>query len=244
MFCKRRITPFEHALATLTLPDTYKAIIVDRYILMLNENHRRIVFLTLFFHTARLIITAGSILVPALLSILTQHPEIYWVTWVCSLLVTICHGLVSIFKIDKKFYLLHTVNEKLISEGWQYLELSCKYSGYNTPTELPTHENQFVFFCAAIERLRMKHVQEEYFKLKDKQQKDSMKRDEFMPDSPFKHTLGTKEMSRKLISYLSSPDIGLQNENKHNKTTTGGTEEDKKNSEDRSTKSVSMYNLV
>jgi hypothetical protein len=237
-------TALEHTIKTIQLSETHRFILFDRYIRILKEYQHRIWYLTIAFNSARFIVTVGSILVPALLSILSQNQQIYWITWTCSLLVTISHGLISIFKIDKKYFLLHTVREQLLSEGWQYLELSCKYSGYFTPTEPPTHENQFVFFTAAIERLRIKHIQEEYLKLKDKEHKETIKRDEYMPESPFKNTPASQELTKKLLSYLSQPEIVSKNEYKKNTSAETDNSDDEKDSEDRSTKSVSVLQDV
>ena len=88
--------------------------------------------------------------------------QIYWSTWVLSLLVTICNAVMTLFKIDKKFMYLHSDIEYLISEGWQYAQLSGRYSGFYTPGELPTHKNQFKFFCHIIEKIQMKEVESEY----------------------------------------------------------------------------------
>ena len=122
------------------------------------------------FHCSRIIITVGSLIVPALLSIqgaTILNVQIYWSTWVISLLVTICNALMALFKFDKRYYYLHTVLEKLTSEGWQYIELTGKYSGYHTPGTVATHNNQFIYFCHAIEKTRMKQVEEEYYKLSE-----------------------------------------------------------------------------
>jgi len=137
--------------------------------------------LSILFHSTRTIVTVGSLIVPALLSIQytdaspgasvgSMSYQIYWVTWVISLLVTTCNGIQSIFKIEKKYYFLHTVMEQLRSEGWQYLELSGRYSGFYTPNERPTHENQFIFFCASVEKIKMRQVEEEYWKVNEGQQ--------------------------------------------------------------------------
>ena len=126
------------------------------------------------FHSSRCIITIGSLIVPALLSIQYTSSAgtnlgIYWTTWVVSLLVTICNGLSTLLKIDKQYYHLHTVREQLISDGWQYLELTGKYSGFHTPNQHPTHENQFIYFCHSVEKIRMKQIQEDYYKVMDTQ---------------------------------------------------------------------------
>jgi hypothetical protein len=126
--------------------------------------------MSIMFHTSRTIITVGSLLVPALLSIQNNsskdiNEQVYWATWFTSLLVTICNGLQSLFKLDKKYYSIHTVMEQMISEGWQYVELTAKYSGFYTPKEEPNHDNQFIYFCHAIEKIRMRQVEEEYYKM-------------------------------------------------------------------------------
>jgi hypothetical protein len=82
-----------------------------------------------------------------------------------SLLVTICNGILTLFKVDKKYYFLHTTLEQLKSEAWQYLYLTGKYGGYYSKGIIPTHENQYIFFCHNIEKIKLKQVEEEYYKL-------------------------------------------------------------------------------
>lgn len=172
---------FTLALEKTKLDDLRKIIFQLRFIEVLRTFETRAFRLAWFFHLLRILISVGSLIVPALLSIQysdtsastsIQDPEsfayeIYWATWVISLLVTTSNGIVSVFKIDKKYYFVHTTMEQLKSEGWQYLELSGRYSGFHTPGVLPTHENQFVYFCHAVEKIKMHQVEEEYFKLTD-----------------------------------------------------------------------------
>lgn len=155
-----------------------KKIIEDRYLCILESFERRANLYAVIFHTCRFIVTVGSLIVPALLSIQyvdtgttsnVMDPEnfsfqIYWSTWVISLLVTTSNGIATLFKVEKKYYLLHTLLEQLRSEGWQFLELSGRFSGFYTPREKPTHANQFLYFCHAVEKLKMKQVEEEYYK--------------------------------------------------------------------------------
>ncbi len=91
--------------------------------------------------------------------------KIYWSTWIISLFVTMCNGLQALFKLDKKYYSIHTTLEQLISEGWQFIELTAKYSGFYTSGMKPTHDNQFIFFCYAVEKIRMRQIEEEYYKM-------------------------------------------------------------------------------
>ena len=170
---------FELALSKTKLDDIQKVIFQQRFIQVLKTFERRCLRISWFFHILRILISVGSLIVPALLSIQyadtsttssIKDPEsfayeIYWATWVISLLVTTSNGIVSVFKVDKKYFFLHTTMEQLRSEGWQYLELSGRYSGFHTPGKTPTHDNQFIYFCHAVEKIKMHQVEEEYFKL-------------------------------------------------------------------------------
>lgn len=164
-----------------TLHTLQKRILEERYVPLLAEFERRTFLYAVIFHMCRILVTIGSLIVPALLSIQytdtttaasSSNPgdfayQIYWATWVVSLLVTTSNGIFTLFKVDKKYYLLHSTLEQLRSEGWQYLELSGRFSGFYTPKEVPTHSNQFLFFCHRVEKIKMHQVQEEYWKLEE-----------------------------------------------------------------------------
>jgi hypothetical protein len=76
-----------------------------------------------------------------------------------------------VFKLDKKYYSIHTTYEQLRSEGWQYISLTGRYSGRITLSgQSSTHENQFIYFCHIVEKIKMKQVEEEYYKLSESQE--------------------------------------------------------------------------
>jgi hypothetical protein len=133
--------------------------------------HRRARRYAFFFHNGRFTVTVGSLLVPALISIqnsgIVAEVYVYWSAWVISLLVSICNGLISLIKIDKKYYFLYCVLEMLHTETWQYLALSGRYSDGCHGYADATHENQYVYFFHALERIKVKQVEEEYYKLTD-----------------------------------------------------------------------------
>jgi hypothetical protein len=169
------------------LDDFQKRLLKVRYIHLLKDFHKRCVLYSFIFHSCRLIVTVGSLFVPALLSIqyskdqavignMSEITEIllYWVTWVISLAVTISNGIFTLLKIDKKYYTLWTYFEQLQSEGWQFLQLTGRYSGIlNHRKRKPTHSNQFLYFCYSLEKLKMKQVEDEYYKLSDQSNKKS-----------------------------------------------------------------------
>lgn len=152
--------------------------ILNRYITLTETFRRRAMLYSFVFHVGRTIVTVGSLIVPALLSIQytdsgsaslqNMSYQIYWVTWCISLLVTTCNGILTLFKVEKKYYFLHTILELFKSEIWQYIHLSGKYGGHYLKDELvATHENQYVYFCHNIEKLKLKQIDEEYYKSVD-----------------------------------------------------------------------------
>lgn len=170
---------FQQILQELQIPDVNKQIIRTRYLSILENFQRRSRNYSCVFFTGHFIITVGSLFVPALLSIQNSDRnyisdsynfsvQIYWTTFVVSLLVTIFNGILILFKVDKKYYFLNTTLERLRSEGWQYFSLTGRYSGHLIKHAPPNHLNQFVFFTHYIEKIKMKQVEEEYYKATEK----------------------------------------------------------------------------
>jgi len=153
---------------TLKLEQYKKSVLQQRYLEVLRNFHVRARRLEIMFYLTRLIVTIGSILVPAFLSIQgsTQQTQIYWATWVISLSVTISNGIMSLFKLDKKYFFIHTTLEMLHSEGWQYVALSGRYAGKDAMIPA-THDNQFLIFSHMAEKIKMRQVEEEYWKFTD-----------------------------------------------------------------------------
>ena len=153
---------------TLTdLTDRQRLLIKRRYRVLITKYRQRCILYSVLFHVFRLTMTVGSLAVPALLTI-QNTPDVsnvvYWFTWAVSLAVTTSNGIMLLFKLDKRFFMMHTVIERLRSETWQYVELSGRYSGHHPPSVPPTHANQFVYYCTQIERINVKWVDEEYVK--------------------------------------------------------------------------------
>jgi hypothetical protein len=140
-------------------------IIEIRYVNLIHEYEVRSKYIDIFFHFSRAFVSLGSVAVPALLSIQsptsTNSVGVYWMTWTISLLVTVFHNFTTLFRFDKKFFGVHNTLERLKSEGWQYLELSGRYSGHYGHHS-PTHENQFPYFVHSIEKIRLRQVEDEY----------------------------------------------------------------------------------
>jgi len=163
-------------LLELDLEPVQKQIILSRYVYILEHLSKRVRMYSRLFYTGHIVITVGSLMVPALLSIQNSSAtgntsfstQIYWTTFILSLMVTMCNGLLALFKIDKKYYFLNTTLERLRTEGWQYFGLTGRYSGHLLHSQTPNHQNQFVFFTHQIEKIKMKQIEEEYYKTDEK----------------------------------------------------------------------------
>jgi len=193
---KREIYAIDEALSNTNLSLHQKRILQLRVSGLLREYGFRSRIYSLTFHSLRFITTVGSLIVPALLSaqyvngnVNTQDAtigvQVYWSVWVLSLFVTICNGLMNLMKIDKKYYMLHTCYQHIISEVWQYVQLSGKYSGLYTQGQEATHANQYVYICNILEKIRMKHVEEEYYKVTE--QNATPPGDSLVPPTPLKN---------------------------------------------------------
>ena len=171
---------FKNVMEHIDLTSTQKEMIQSRYLAILENFQKRTRNHSIIFFMGHFIVTVGSLFVPALLSIQNSGSnytfnnvnftvQIYWATFVISLLVTICNGILTLFKVDKKYYFLNTTLERLRSEGWQYIGLSGRYSGQLLESGVqPTHQNQFVYFIHYVEKIKMKQVEEEYYKTDEK----------------------------------------------------------------------------
>jgi hypothetical protein len=172
---------FKTILQHLDLTPVQKEIIKTRYLDLLQGLQKRVRNHSIVFFMGHFIITVGSLFVPALLSIQNSDKEyaliggpfnvhIYWATFTISLLVTIWNGILTLFRIDKKYYFLNTILESLRSEGWQYMSLTGRYSGHLIRNKKPTHKNQFIHFTHYVEKIKMKQIEEEYYRTDDKAQ--------------------------------------------------------------------------
>jgi len=151
-----------------------RATIKQRYRFLMAEYRYRCRFYTILFYLLRSTITVGSLAVPGLLSLTVPAESqdlLRWLTWSISLAVTTANGLVTLFKVDKRFFMIHAIAENLRTETWQYLALAGRYSGHQGGSP-PTHANQYVIYTTRMERIRMRHIDEEYTRQAEEAQEE------------------------------------------------------------------------
>ena len=118
-----------------------------------------------YYNGFRFVVTVGSIILPALLSIGQMDSEklpknfdqiSYWSAWGISLTVTVCNGFLQLFSLDKNYFEFALTSEQLKTEGWQFFQLSGKYDDY------PDHKSAYRPFCKSIENIKKKQVEKEF----------------------------------------------------------------------------------
>ena len=145
--------------------DTDKHILKSRFLYeVLNYDSRRN-HTKKYYNSFRFIVTVGSILLPAILSIGQMDPEklpknfdrfSYWASWTISLTVTACNGFLQLFSLDKNYFEYAITSEQLKTEGWQFFQLSGKYEEYED------HKEAYRPFCKSIENIKRKQVEKEF----------------------------------------------------------------------------------
>jgi Protein of unknown function (DUF4231) len=160
---------FYDCIQKISLTEPHKSILTTRYLQVVHGYESRVTLYSYAFHSLRTAVTVGSLIVPALLAVdfvdtsaFQFKVALYWITWCLSLLVTISNGIYTLYKIDKKYYMLHTVYQQLRSEGWQYLMLAGRYN-----TQGASHLSNFPSFCLMIEKIKMRQVEDEYYKINE-----------------------------------------------------------------------------
>ena len=145
--------------------ETDKSILKSRFLYeVLNYDMRRN-HTKKYYNGFRFIVTVGSILLPAILSIGQMDPAklpknfdrfSYWSSWTISLTVTVCNGFLQLFSLDKNYFEYAITSEQLKTEGWQYFQLSGKYEEYES------HKAAYRPFCKSIENIKRKQVEKEF----------------------------------------------------------------------------------
>ena len=150
----------------LTLDSKHKKMIIkNRFLYEVMEYEKKRENTKKFYNAFRFIVTTGSILLPAILSVGQMDPSklpnnfeniSYWFTWSISLMVTASNGFLQLFSLDKNYFTYAIVTEQLKTEGWQYFELAGKYEDFKN------HNEGYRTFCKSIESIKRKQVEQEF----------------------------------------------------------------------------------
>ncbi len=145
--------------------DTDRNILKSRFLSEVVQYEKRKIHTKKYYDRFRFIVTVGSILLPAILSLGQMDPNklpknfdqvVYWASWTISLSVTASNGFLQLFSLDKNYYEYALTTEQLKTEGWQYFQLSGKYE------DDETHQDAYKDFSKSIENIKRKQVEKEY----------------------------------------------------------------------------------
>jgi|TARA_B110001469_G_C9646591_1_gene327086 hypothetical protein len=118
-----------------------------------------------YYNAFRFMVTTGSIVLPAIMSVGQMDPEklpdnfdtlSYWTSFMISLVVTISNGFLQLFSLDKNYFEFALTSEQLKTEGWQFFQLAGKYEDY------ATHEEAYKPFSKSVENIKRKQVEKEF----------------------------------------------------------------------------------
>ena len=145
--------------------ETDKSILKSRFLgEVLNYENRRN-HTKKYYNIFRFIVTTGSILLPAVLSMGQMDPAklpknfdsiSYWLSWTISLMVTASNGFLQLFSLDKNYFEFALTTEQLKTEGWQFFQLSGKYE------DCEDHKEAYKPFSKSIENIKRKQVEKEF----------------------------------------------------------------------------------
>tara|TARA_B000000557_G_C20782501_1_gene447156 strand:- start:395 stop:1264 length:870 start_codon:yes stop_codon:yes gene_type:complete len=144
---------------------TDNSILKSRFLSEVLNYEKRKLHTRKYYNVFRFVVTTGSILLPAVLSLGQMDPAklpknfdtiSYWISWTISLSVTASNGFLQLFSLDKNYFEYAITTEQLKTEGWQYFQLSGKYDDYES------HKEAYRPFCKSIENIKRKQVEKEF----------------------------------------------------------------------------------
>ena len=145
--------------------ETDRGILKSRFLSEVVDYEKRKLKTKKYYDVFRFIVTTGSILLPAILSLGQMDPAklpknfdqiTYWTSWTISLMVTASNGFLQLFSLDKNYFEYALTTEQLKTEGWQYFQLSGKYE------DDESHQEAYKAFSKSIENIKRKQVEKEY----------------------------------------------------------------------------------
>ena len=193
---------------------TKQSILKNRFLSEVLNYEERKMKTKKYYDGFRFIVTTGSILLPAIMSVGQMNPEklpnnfddiSYWCSFFISLSVTISNGFLQLFSIDKNYLEFALTTEQLKTEGWQFFQLTGKYEDY------ADHKSAYKSFSKSVENIKRKQVEKEFQGKGDvnKNKKDKDKEVSEVSESAISEV--TKASNAKIDMLLNMVSGGVQN---------------------------------
>jgi hypothetical protein len=133
---------FVEGLRDVNLSGAEKMLIVDRFVGLTRVYRSSRSKWKWLSHSARVVVTVGSIIVPAMITLdddirerSTASQILAYTVFGVSLTVSIVNGLQEYFSAGNRYVTAQTTAESLESEGWSFLALSGRYARFATHAE-------------------------------------------------------------------------------------------------------------
>ena len=128
---------FQEALRSVPIAGSEKLNIMERYVKLTCQYKWKRKKWKLLSGFARVAVTVGSIIIPALITLddeirerSTTSQAIAYTVFSIGLLVSIINGLQELFSATQRFITVGTTEELLVAEGWAFISLSGRYRRY------------------------------------------------------------------------------------------------------------------
>ena len=165
---ERPIHAWGDLIAKTDLNDIQKKAIKVRVLSVAKRLRDRLFRLSISYTILRTTTTVGSLLVPSLLAVQSNIDATgsYWAMWGIGLSVSLSNAFVSLFRVDKNYFTVGDLIEKIESEAWMYLTLSGKYQREDLEEVeegiITGHKSQFSTFMERCELMMNKAIRTEY----------------------------------------------------------------------------------
>lgn len=163
----RAIHAWGDLIANTDLTDIQKRAIKVRVLSVVKRLRDRLFWLSIGYTILRTTTTVGSLLVPSLLAVQSNIDAngAYWSMWGIGLSVSLSNAFVSLFRVDKNYFTVGGLIEKIESEAWMYLTLSGKYHRdevEDSEEGITGHRALFSRFMERCEIMMNKAISTEY----------------------------------------------------------------------------------
>jgi len=139
---------WSHLLETTALESRAKIIATARVAHLAASLKRRVTRLLWCYRIGKVVVTVGALLVPSLTGLdreRAQPQTTFWLIWGLSIATGASNAFISLFGIDRKYFMLKEQLMHLEAESWLFLSLSGKYKKGGS------HQDQFAAFMEKCE---------------------------------------------------------------------------------------------
>jgi hypothetical protein len=130
---------WSHLLETTELDARAKNIATARVAHLAASLKKRVTRLLWCYRLGKVTVTVGALLVPALTGLDSDRAQpltTFWLIWGLSIATGASNAFISLFGIDRKYFMLKEQLVRLEAESWLFLSLSGKYKRGGSHQEL------------------------------------------------------------------------------------------------------------